>query len=65
MEGTAAAREGRSCLLTRCLTDCRETRLVTLKNLLIAEPEARGLEGIVDYISLDNPVAARVSIGGL
>jgi toxin ParE1/3/4 len=29
-----------------------------LKQLVIAEPAARDLEGIVDYIALDNPVAA-------
>ncbi len=32
--------------------------MVTLKHLVIAEPAARDLEGIVDYIALDNPVAA-------
>lgn len=29
-----------------------------MKLLVIAEPAARDLEGIVDYIALDNPVAA-------
>jgi toxin ParE1/3/4 len=29
-----------------------------LKHLVIAEPAARDLEGIVDYIALDNPVTA-------
>ncbi len=29
-----------------------------MKQLVIAEPAARDLEGIVDYIALDNPVAA-------
>ncbi|MDD7973480.1 type II toxin-antitoxin system RelE/ParE family toxin [Roseinatronobacter alkalisoli] len=29
-----------------------------MKQLVIAEPAARDLEGIVDYISMDNPVAA-------
>lgn len=29
-----------------------------MKQLLIAAPAARDLEGIVDYIALDNPVAA-------
>ncbi|WP_206018385.1 type II toxin-antitoxin system RelE/ParE family toxin [Roseovarius nitratireducens] len=29
-----------------------------MKHLVIAEPAARDLEGIVDYIALDNPVAA-------
>ena len=29
-----------------------------MKRLVIAEPAARDLEGIVDYIALDNPVAA-------
>ena len=29
-----------------------------LKQLIIAEPAARDLEGIVDYIALDNPAAA-------
>ena len=29
-----------------------------MKLLLIAEPAARDLEGIVDYIALDNPAAA-------
>lgn len=29
-----------------------------MKKLVIAEPAARDLEGIVDYITLDNPVTA-------
>lgn len=29
-----------------------------MKRLVIAEPAARDLEGIVDYIALDNPLAA-------
>lgn len=29
-----------------------------MKSLVIAEPAARDLEGIVDYIALDNPAAA-------
>ena len=29
-----------------------------MKHLVIAEPAARDLEGIVDYIAQDNPVAA-------
>ena len=29
-----------------------------MKQLVIAEPAARDLEGLVDYIALDNPVAA-------
>ena len=29
-----------------------------MKQLIIAEPAARDLEGIVDYIALDNPAAA-------
>ncbi|WP_273251377.1 type II toxin-antitoxin system RelE/ParE family toxin [Sediminimonas qiaohouensis] len=29
-----------------------------MKHLVIAEPAARDLEGIVDYIALDNPVTA-------
>ena len=29
-----------------------------MKRLVIAEPAARDLEGIVDYIALDNPIAA-------
>lgn len=29
-----------------------------MKPLVIAEPAARDLDGIVDYIALDNPVAA-------
>ena len=29
-----------------------------MKRLVIAEPAARDLEGIVDYIALDNPAAA-------
>jgi toxin ParE1/3/4 len=29
-----------------------------LKRLVIAEPAAHDLEGIVDYIALDNPIAA-------
>lgn len=29
-----------------------------MKRLVIAEPAARDLEGIVDYIAMDNPVAA-------
>lgn len=29
-----------------------------MKRLVIAEPAAHDLEGIVDYIALDNPVAA-------
>ncbi|WP_265501970.1 type II toxin-antitoxin system RelE/ParE family toxin [Paracoccus beibuensis] len=29
-----------------------------MKNLVIAAPAARDLEGIVDYIALDNPTAA-------
>ena len=29
-----------------------------MKQLVIAEPAARDLEGIVDYIALDSPVAA-------
>lgn len=31
-----------------------------MKQLIITEPAARDLEGILDYIALDNPVAAKV-----
>tara|TARA_R100000935_G_scaffold54768_2_gene83968 strand:- start:84 stop:392 length:309 start_codon:yes stop_codon:yes gene_type:complete len=36
-----------------------------LKQLVIAEPAARDLEGIVDYIALDNPVAAEKVYWGI
>jgi len=36
-----------------------------LKLLVIAEPAARDLEGIVDYIALDNPVAAEKTYRGI
>ncbi|ASV87922.1 hypothetical protein CES85_3570 (plasmid) [Ochrobactrum quorumnocens] len=34
--------------------------MVTLRKLVIAEPAAHDLEGIVDYIALDNPAAAEL-----
>ena len=36
-----------------------------MKLLVIAEPAARDLEGIVDYIALDNPVAAESVYRGI
>lgn len=36
-----------------------------MKQLVIAEPAARDLEGIVDYIALDNPVAAEEVYRGI
>jgi len=36
-----------------------------LKQLLIAEPAACDLEGIVDYIALDNPIAAEKVYWGI
>lgn len=36
-----------------------------MKRLLIAEPAARDLEGIVDYIALDNPIAAESVYRGI
>lgn len=38
---------------------------MTLKHLVIAEPAAHDLEGIVDYIALDNPVAAEKVYRGI
>lgn len=36
-----------------------------MKLLVIAEPAARDLEAIVDYIALDNPVAAEKTFRGI
>ena len=36
-----------------------------MKHLVIAEPAARDLEGIIDYIALDNPVAAETVYRGI
>ncbi len=36
-----------------------------MKNLVIAEPAARDLEAIVDYIALDKPAAAQGVFGGI
>lgn len=36
-----------------------------MKLLVIAEPAARDLEGIVDYIALDNPIAAEKVYRGI
>lgn len=36
-----------------------------MKRLVIAEPAARDFEGIVDYIALDNPVAAEAVYRGI
>lgn len=36
-----------------------------MKLLVIAEPAARDLEGIVDYIALDNPIAAESVYWGI
>lgn len=36
-----------------------------MKNLVIAEPAARDLEGIVDYIALDDPAAAESVYRGI
>lgn len=36
-----------------------------MKQLIIAEPAARDLEGIVDYIALDSPVAAESVYRGI
>lgn len=36
-----------------------------MKLLVIAEPAARDLEGIVDYIAMDNPVAAESVYWGI
>ncbi|MDO6732388.1 type II toxin-antitoxin system RelE/ParE family toxin [Marinovum sp. 2_MG-2023] len=36
-----------------------------MKHLVIAEPAAHDLEGIVDYIALDNPAAAEGAYRGI
>lgn len=36
-----------------------------LKRLVIAEPAARDLAGIIDYIAFDNPLAAQKVYGAI
>ncbi|MBQ2260493.1 MAG: hypothetical protein II336_03895 [Loktanella sp.] len=65
-DGIAAARDGKVAPAGEvfCSDSC-EALLVTLNQLVIEEPAARDIEGVLDYIALDNPVENEKCTGAL